>query len=210
MVAVEKDGIMREAGTAAAEPGALDQVRLEANRRLNPERKAKLGQFMTPESVAKFMAGLFSERTGAIRLLDAGAGVGSLTAAFLNRWGADEVCAAVYEIDGTLAPYLRETLRAYDNKRFEATVIDRDFIQDAVYMITMGRKGAGFTHAILNPPYKKINSDSQHRALLRAVRLETVNLYTAFVGLAMTTVEPLTTVPSVIVTASAAPPNVTG
>ncbi len=176
---------MREAGTAVAEPGTLDQVRLEANRQLNPERKAKLGQFMTPESVAKFMAGLFSQRTGAIRLLDAGAGVGSLTAAFLNRWGADDVCATVYEIDRTLASYLRETLRAYGNERFEATVIDRDFIQEAVYKITMGRKGAGFTHAILNPPYKKINSDSEHRALLRAVRLETVNLYTAFVGLAI-------------------------
>jgi tRNA1(Val) A37 N6-methylase TrmN6 len=176
---------MREAGTPVAEPGALDRVRLEANRQLIPERKAELGQFMTPESVAKFMAGLFSQRTGAIRLLDAGAGVGSLTAAFLNRWGSDEVCATDYEIDGTLASYLRETLRAYGNGRLEATVIDRDFIQDAVYKITMGRKGAGFTHAILNPPYKKINSGSEHRALLRAVRLETVNLYTAFVGLAI-------------------------
>ncbi|MCX6628218.1 MAG: Eco57I restriction-modification methylase domain-containing protein [Candidatus Solibacter sp.] len=176
---------MREAGAPVAEPSALDQVRLEANRQLNPERKAELGQFMTPESVAKFMAGLFSQRTGAIRLLDAGAGVGSLTAAFFNRWGSDDVCATVYEIDGKLASYLRETLRAYGNETFEATLIDRDFIQDAVYKITMGRKGAGFTHAILNPPYKKINSDSQHRALLRAVRLETVNLYTAFVGLAI-------------------------
>jgi predicted RNA methylase len=140
---------------------------------------------MTPESVAMFMAGLFSERRDAIRLLDAGAGVGSLTAAFLNRWGRSDVCATAYEIDGTLACYLRETLRAYENGRFEATVVDRDFIQDAVYKITMGRKGAGFTHAILNPPYKKINSGSQHRALLRAVGLETVNLYTAFVGIAI-------------------------
>jgi predicted RNA methylase len=176
---------MRQAETVVAEPGAFDRVRLEANRQLNPGRKAELGQFMTPESVANFMAGLFSQRTGAIRLLDAGAGAGSLTAAFLNRWGADDVRATAYEIDGNLAPYLRETLRAYGNGRFEATVIDRDFIQDAVYKITMGRKGAGFTHAILNPPYKKINSDSAHRALLRAVRLETVNLYTAFVGLAL-------------------------
>ena len=143
---------MREAGTPVAEPGTLDRVRLEANRQLIPERKAELGQFMTPESVAKFMAGLFSQRTGAIRLLDAGAGVGSLTAAFLDRWGADDVCATVYEIDGKLASYLRETLRAYGSETFEATVIDRDFIQDAVYRITMGRKGAGFTHAILNPP----------------------------------------------------------
>lgn len=176
---------MREAGTRVAEPGALKQMRLEASRRLDPERRAELGQFMTPESVAKFMAGLFSQRSGAIRLLDAGAGVGSLTGAFLNRWGSDDVRATVYEIDGTLAAYLRETLRAFGNGRFQANVIDRDFIQDAVYKITMGRKGAGFTHAILNPPYKKINSDSQHRALLHAVRLETVNLYTAFVGLAI-------------------------
>jgi len=176
---------MRETGTEVAEPGALDQVRLEAGRRMDPERKAELGQFMTPESVAKFMAGLFSQRAGAIRLLDAGAGVGSLTGAFLNRWGSDDVCATVYEIDGTLASYLRKSLRAFGNGRFQATVIDRDFIQDAVYKLTMGPKGSGFTHAILNPPYKKINSGSQHRALLRAVGLETVNLYTAFVGLAI-------------------------
>jgi predicted RNA methylase len=185
VAAVEEERIMRETGTAAAEPGALDQVRLAANRQLNPGRKAELGQFMTPESVATFMAGLFSQRTGAIRLLDAGAGVGSLTAAFVNRWGADDVSAAVYEIDSKLSCHLRETLRAYAIARFEATVIDRDFIQDAVYRITMGRKGSGFTHAILNPPYKKINNDSQHRALLRVVGLETVNLYTAFVGLAI-------------------------
>jgi len=176
---------MRESRTVVPEPGALDQARRLASRQLNPARKAELGQFMTPESVAKFMAGLFSQRVGAIRLLDAGAGVGSLTAAFLNRWGSDDVRATVYELDAKLACYLRETLDAYGNGRFGATLIGRDFIQDAVYKITMGGKGAGFTHAILNPPYKKINSGSEHRALLRAAGLETVNLYTAFVGLAI-------------------------
>jgi adenine-specific DNA-methyltransferase len=73
-----------EAGAAVAEPGALDRLRLEANLQMDPQRKADLGQFMTPESVAKFIAGLFSQRTGTIRLLDAGAGVGALTAAFLD------------------------------------------------------------------------------------------------------------------------------
>jgi len=67
----------------------------------------------------------------------------------------------------------------------DTTVIDRDFIEDAVYRIKLGRKGSGYTHAILNPPYKKINSHSAHRALLRLVGLETVNLYTAFLGLSM-------------------------
>ncbi len=40
-----------------------------------------------------------------------------------------------------------------------------------------------YTHAILNPPYKKINSSSNHRKLLRQVGIETVNLYTAFLAL---------------------------
>ncbi len=163
----------------------VDQVRQQANGLLNPQRKAELGQFMTPASVAEFMASLFSNRSGAVRLLDAGAGVGSLTAAFIDRWGKDAVHATAYEIDETLSSYLRETLSRYRNCSFEGSVIDRDFIQDAVYRIKLGRKGEGFTHAILNPPYKKINSDSAHRALLRAVGLETVNLYTAFVGLAL-------------------------
>lgn len=181
---------MREAVTTVTEPSALDQVRLEASRQLNPERKVEFGQFMTPESVAQFMAGLFSPRTGAVRLLDAGAGVGSLSAAFLNRWGAHDVRAAVYEIDQTLISYLRETLRPYASENIEATIIDRDFIRDAAYAITMGKKREGFTHAILNPPYKKINNDSEHRGLLRAVGLETVNLYTAFVGLAIELMAP--------------------
>jgi hypothetical protein len=42
-----------------------------------------------------------------------------------------------------------------------------------------------YTHAILNPPYKKINSLSAHRHELRALGIETVNLYSAFVALAV-------------------------
>ncbi len=164
---------------------AIDQVRKTANGLLHPERKIELGQFMTPASVAKFMATLFSERHGPVRLLDAGAGIGSLTAAFIDRWGATRVHAIAYEIDETLTSFLRDILSCYGNSGFERTIFNRDFIQDAVYCLKLGRKGEGFTHAILNPPYKKISSKSVHRALLRAVGLETVNLYTAFVGLAI-------------------------
>jgi adenine-specific DNA-methyltransferase len=162
---------------------AVEQARLAANSRLNPERKVELGQFMTPARVARFMAELFSPRNGAVRLLDPGAGVGSLTAAFVNRWGSHDVAVLAYEIDPTLASYLQETLSRYANGPFKSTIITRDFIQDTVYRLKLGSKGQGFTHAILNPPYKKINSGSAHRALLRAAGLETVNLYTAFLGL---------------------------
>ena len=164
---------------------AVDQVRRTANSVLHPERKIELGQFMTPASVAQFMAALFSERHGPVRLLDAGAGIGSLTAAFIDRWGAESVHVTAYEIDETLTSFLRDILSCYGNCGFEGTIINRDFIQDAVYRVKLGRKEEPFTHAILNPPYRKINSGSVHRALLRAVGLETVNLYTAFVGLAI-------------------------
>jgi len=73
---------------------SIDLLRLEANQKLNPARKSELGQFMTPSSVAQFMASLFYPGNfAAIHLLDAGAGIGSLTAAFLERWLAEEITA---------------------------------------------------------------------------------------------------------------------
>src|SRR5205085_6772368 len=41
-----------------------------------------------------------------------------------------------------------------------------------------------FNAAILNPPYRKINSDSHTRRLLREAGIETSNLYTGFLALA--------------------------
>jgi adenine-specific DNA-methyltransferase len=41
-----------------------------------------------------------------------------------------------------------------------------------------------FTHVILNPPYKKINGETQTRKLLNSVGMEVSNLYAAFVWLA--------------------------
>ena len=47
-----------------------------------------------------------------------------------------------------------------------------------------GDDGGGFTHVILNPSYKKINSLSAHRSALRKAGIETSNLYTGFMFLA--------------------------
>ncbi|ECE5701202.1 SAM-dependent methyltransferase, partial [Salmonella enterica] len=68
---------------------AVDTVRREVAPRIEQKRKAEFGQFMTPSSVARFMASLFPSSTlQTCRLLDAGAGVGALSCAFLDRWGA--------------------------------------------------------------------------------------------------------------------------
>lgn len=157
----------------------VDERRLEAQLTMDPDRKSEYGQYMTPGRVAQFMAALFTTPQGEIRLLDPGAGVGSLSAAFLGVWGRGSVEVCAYEIDPMLAVYLGKTLA-----NTKAEILRRDFIEDAVYQLKLGTPRR-YTHAILNPPYKKISSDSLHRSLLRAVGLETVNLYSAFVGLAL-------------------------
>src|SRR3569832_302732 len=63
-----------------------------------------------------------------------------------------------------------------------------DFIEEAVEQCQQGE--GRFTHAILNPPYKKINSNSVYRLTLRRAGIETVNLYSAFVALAVALMAP--------------------
>nr|WP_248000633.1 Eco57I restriction-modification methylase domain-containing protein [Photorhabdus hindustanensis] len=166
-----------------------DSVRRKIAPRITKKRKAEFGQFMTPANIARFMASLFPPSTlRTCRLLDAGAGVGALSCAFLDRWvagGFDFESAEVtaYEIDDNLCGYLSQHLAGYNC--VTPRIIVGDYIELAT---TEGQQGQGYTHAILNPPYKKINSNSAHRLALRRVGIETVNLYSAFVALAVSEV----------------------
>ncbi len=154
------------------------------------KRKSALGQFMTPAPIARFMASLFPQSTlQTCMLLDPGAGVGALTCAFLDRWAAGEgfqfekAEVETFEIDATLRARLETTLANYATRLPVKTHISSgDFILEAALQrMVPGR----FTHVILNPPYKKINSDSAHRLTLRQAGVETVNLYSAFVALSL-------------------------
>jgi len=164
-----------------------DRVRRLVSPRTAQKRKSELGQFMTPSGIARYMASLFQPNgTEHCRLLDAGAGVGSLSSAFLDRILVGElpfksVEVFAYEIDPLLREHLERQLAGYRDVR--AHVIEGDFIELAGSPLLNGF--GDYTHAILNPPYKKINSDSSHRFILRQVGIETVNLYSAFVALAV-------------------------
>jgi len=159
--------------------------------------KSALGQFMTPDGVAQFMASLFpASRLQTCRLLDAGAGLGALSCAFLERWqaggfGFNDVEATAFEVDPHLAAQLKATLARYAQAKTQ--VITGDYITLTTTphdLFAAKTDSARYTHAILNPPYKKINSASLHRQALRAVGIETVNLYSAFVALALMQLAP--------------------
>jgi adenine-specific DNA-methyltransferase len=52
---------------------------------LKDDYRSGMGQFLTPPGVASLLAAMFESATGEVRLLDAGAGVGTLTAAFVEN-----------------------------------------------------------------------------------------------------------------------------
>lgn len=181
---------------------AVDLVRLDAARRLEPGRRSLLGQFFTPANVAHLMASFSDIRRVRVRLLDAGAGVGVLTAAWVahacgradGRPRFVEIIA--YEIDPELSPPLHHVLDLC--KQFaeehgvalDYEVRNVDFIRAAVRSLDDELFGVQppwpeFDAAILNPPYGKFRTDSDERRLLRNVGIETSNLYTAFVALAL-------------------------
>lgn len=170
----------------------IDISRREATGQLDQSKRSDFGQFFTPYEVARFMASLFHVNGAEkLSLLDAGAGIGSLSVAFLEQLiaksGADLDIIA-YELDETVSPILKSNLELFaghtQKNRVNAQVVKADFIQQGIISYLTG-KYRPVDYAILNPPYKKINSNSSHRLLLRKVGIETVNLYSAFVALSI-------------------------
>lgn len=160
-------------------------------------RQEALGQFLTSTPVAGFMASMFGPLPSVVRLLDAGAGAGALTSAFVARLcGKNEgiwaIEAVLYEIDPQILDALSanmlkcKRLAASAGIRFTFTIHSTDFIEE------MSARLAGdlfktpppaFDAAIANPPYRKISTNSAERRALRSVGIETSNLYTGFIAL---------------------------
>jgi adenine-specific DNA-methyltransferase len=181
----------------------IELLRVSAAQHLDPERQVELGQFLTPASVARLMASMFDIQGHSLRLLDAGAGIGSLTAA----WVAEacgrarrprEVSVTAYEIEPLLTEQLRLTLQAcashcrQSGVQFHGEVRQEDFI-GAGLAAAPGRLFRSATDpfdcAILNPPYRKLSADSRTRRLLASVGAE-ANLYSAFLSLTVALLRP--------------------
>ena len=199
------DRLRRLTGADLLDRVDLEQLVVARQLAADPKRRASLGQYMTPPTVAAFMASMleFDPPPQELRLLDAGSGVGMLTAAVVAEFATRPahrrpvvINAEAWEIDGYLEPSLIRTF-AYCEKaalnygmELKWNIRMGDFISQAADMIaTNALFGHGtnqpFNVAILNPPYRKLNADSAERAHLDALGIGTSNLYSAFVWLAL-------------------------
>jgi adenine-specific DNA-methyltransferase len=141
---------------------------------------------------------MFGPLPRTVRLLDAGAGAGSLTAAFVSRCcekrdGVRAIEATLYELDGEILDALAETMCECEHRcadagiRFTFAIHSADFIQEMSSRLAGDLFGTppphSFDAAIANPPYRKISTDSAERRALRSVGVETSNLYTGFIAI---------------------------
>lgn len=180
----------------------VDDIRLKANPLLDESTRGEKGQFMTPASVARLLASMFSNLDGELHVLDAGAGVGSLSAALIERalekFQPSSITTHAWEIEDVLVEHqklsISECANDCRNKNVELDwqIHKEDFISAAVSIINARSRGQDtpkFNKAILNPPYLKIAANGDERAALRSVGVETGNLYSCFVSLALMLLE---------------------
>lgn len=180
---------------AAGLTARTEERRVCALQALAPEQQAHLGQFFTPERAAELIASMPRLTSGRLRVLDPGAGTGSLTAALVARAMHEcpdvELDIVVAEVDDQVAPFLQETLddivRTAQHAGLKVTT--QLVLGDYIELSTGFRSEATpldepFDLVIMNPPYRKLAVKSAHRQALLSEGVECANLYAAFLALA--------------------------
>jgi adenine-specific DNA-methyltransferase len=169
--------------------------RQESSLALDRKGRAKLGQYFTPSQAADFIASLPRLGRGEpIRVLDPGAGTGSLTASLVARLLRERpesrISVTACEVDPQLHDPLAATLadcaatgRAAGS-HIDTTLVRNDFITWATQDDGLFPESRGpYDIVIMNPPYKKLAASSRERRAVAATCTETSNLYSAFMAL---------------------------
>lgn len=177
--------------------------RTSASQGVDSKHRAVWGQFFTPRPVADFLAELIElPSDGNLRVLDPGAGVGSLSAALAARAIRQHPGCAIhivaFEADPALAEPLAKTLRDCERSaaaagvRLTTEARGQDFVCWAAETLSgaIWAEPETFGACVMNPPYRKINTGSGERAALERIGLRVTNLYAAFLGVAAVLLEP--------------------
>ncbi len=173
----------------------LEKERMSHAVETSVNHKEFFGQYFTSYPIAKFMSSLFPVTDKKIKLLDPGAGIGTLSCSFMERvlkekWNIPEIHISAYDIDKDVYNTLDENIASSSSafKKSDYEIFSEDFLEKTSFEYTW-KINETYTHVIMNPPYKKILTNSKERQSARAFGLETVNLYSAFMGAAISLTE---------------------
>lgn len=160
----------------------------------------KNGQFLTPPSVARYMAKQLGEIQNGASLLEPAIGSGVLVCALIERLISEkrplEISIKAYETDKELCNVSRETLTVASKEaekngiRINWQVCNEDFILACLpadaqpsFFDNNRSKQQAFTYVVGNPPYFKLNvEDKRVKAVYGKLNGHT-NIYTLFMAL---------------------------
>lgn len=161
------------------------------------ERK-KYGQFFTSKETARFMAELFviPETMSKVCILDAGAGSGILSCAFLERlaqldW-VQTVELTCYENNADILKLLKENMNMFAlsyKKDVQIKIITDNYITSQYLDFNQMLEGSldpqKYDFVIGNPPYMKIAKDAPEAAAMPEICYGAPNLYFLFAAMGL-------------------------
>lgn len=151
------------------------------------ECRREYGQFFTAEKSAIHMAEMFAFdlTKPQIRLLDAGAGTGLLSAAVLQRLKDLEYTGNIqlvcYETDSNVLPILKDNLEImYQRVEFTYTIVEENYITSQIFDNPNIDNTQQFDYIIGNPPYLKLPKNAPEALAMPQVCYGSPNLYFLF------------------------------
>lgn len=191
------------AAAAAAAAASLADLAAQAARdyaaKTTETSRRDRGQVFTPAAVARLIARAAGEIPRRVRLLDPGAGTGTLTAAFCDRVAAltspRVVAATLFESDPHVLAALEAVLRACRERlaarghRFDYVVRAADFLASDEAAPRGGTLFDApavepFDVVVMNPPYLKLSGASQAARDMADVVHGQPNAYALFMAAA--------------------------
>jgi adenine-specific DNA-methyltransferase len=167
----------------------LDTRRLRRIATIGNKHKEKFAQYLTPIEIASFMAKItlrYFKPADVVNILDPGAGTGILSCSLadeISKHGKTGVNIDAYEIDTSILGELEQSYQALkSSNNVSYRIYEKNFITDISSDIAWGINKK-YDVIIMNPPYKKINTNTIYKNSLHDIAIDTVNTYSAFIAI---------------------------
>jgi adenine-specific DNA-methyltransferase len=181
--------------------GYAEEIAEAFTQKSNLDERKSRGQFFTQKEIGLFMAGMFDINKSSFSILDPGAGIGMLSAAFcerlLNSSKTYNISLDTYENDTKLIAHLDKTLRKCKTVLedrghiFKYKIIKEDFIlNNPNYLNKETLFGTSsqpiyYDYIVSNPPYYKLNKNSPQAQIMNEFVSGQPNIYSFFMALSL-------------------------
>ncbi|NTU79099.1 MAG: N-6 DNA methylase [Chloroflexales bacterium] len=166
--------------------------------KLSSAKRRKFGQYFSSVDLARLMASQIEIAKEEVTILDPGAGFGILFSAIVERLCVapnkpKKIRVIAFEINEDLSGICGDSMKRCEQEcvkagiDFRGSICKDNFLIKGVSMILKKEMFPDIFAdvIILNPPYRKLSVESDERQIVRTIGVDTPNLYTAFLVVAI-------------------------